>query len=71
MATITLRTTDEDAELIRDYASFHSMTVSQFARDSMMQTIEDEHDIAALRQAIRNDDGVRYSLDEVRAELGM
>ena len=71
MTTITLRTNDEDAELIRDYAEFHGMTVSDFARSSMMEKIEDEHDLSALREAIRQDDGTRYSLEEAHQVLGL
>lgn len=71
MATMTMRVDDADAKLIRKYAKFEGKTISEFIRDAVFSQIEDERDLAMLRDAIKNDDGVRYSHSEVLKELGL
>ena len=34
-----------------------------------LEELEDARDLAAFREAVRNDDGQRVSLDDLRAEL--
>lgn len=69
MATMTIRMPDEDAELVRRFASFEGVTISDFARSAILEKIEDTHDLQALRQAIADDSGERFSIDEVLSEL--
>lgn len=71
MTTITMRMNDIDAEMVRKYARFEGKTISDFVRDAVFEVIEDKEDLAALRTAIAEDDGTRYSHDEVLAELGL
>ena len=40
-------------------------------RDAVFEKIEDQEDLAALRSAIAEDDGTRYSHEQVLAELGL
>lgn len=69
MATMTIRMGDDDAELVRKYARFEGVTLSDFARNAIMEKIEDAHDLQELRDAIAHDTGKRYSLDEILADL--
>ena len=71
MATMTIRMSEEDAELVRRYASFEGKSISDFARDAIFETIEDRLDVSDLRRAIAEDDGARYSQEQVLAELGL
>ena len=48
MATITLRMSEEDTRLIRQYAEMSGTTVSQFVRQAALDRIEDEYDRSAL-----------------------
>ena len=48
MATITLRMSEEDSRLIREYAEMTGTTVSQFVRQAALDRIEDEYDRSAL-----------------------
>lgn len=57
MATMTIRMPDEDAELVRRFASFEGVTISAFARSAILEKIEDTHDLQALRQAIADEIG--------------
>ena len=71
MATMTMRVDDVDADIGRKYAKFEGKTISDFIRDAVFERIEDQEDLAALRSAIAEDDGIRYSHDQVLAELGL
>lgn len=71
MATMTLRLKDTDAELIRKYAQFYGMNISEFIRDAVFEKIEDEQDLADLNRAIEQDNGIRYSHKEVLDTLGL
>lgn len=70
MATMTMRIDDADALLVRKYAAFEGKTISDFIRDAVFERIEDQDDLSILRAAIAEDDGARYSHDQVLSELG-
>ena len=71
MPTMTMRLDETDAEVVRKYAEFEGKTISDFVRDAVFEKIEDQQDLAALREAIAVDDGVRYTHEQVLAELGL
>ena len=70
MSTMTMRVDDVDAAIVRKYAEFEGKTISDFIRDAVFEKIEDQEDLVTLRAAIAEDDGVRYSHEQVLAELG-
>ena len=71
MTTLTMRVDDVDASVVRKYAKFEGKTISDFIRDAVFEKIEDQEDFAALRAAVAEDDGERYSQAQVLAELGL
>ena len=71
MATMTLRINDQDGELIKKYIQMHGLTISEFARQAMLEKIEDEYDLQVLRQAMAEDDGVRIPIEELFEEFGV
>lgn len=71
MATMTLRINDQDSELIKKYIQVHGLTISEFARQAMLEKIEDEYDLQVLRQAMAEDDGVRISHEDLMKEFGL
>lgn len=71
MTTMTLRMDDADAEVVRKYAAFQGISISDLLREAVFEKIEDDQDLADLRAAIASDDGCRFSLADVRAELGL
>ncbi|MCP1387454.1 DUF6290 family protein [Corynebacterium sp. TA-R-1] len=70
MATMTIRMDDRDAELVRRFASFEGITLSDFARNAILEKIEDAHDLQELRDAMAEDDGQRFTIQEILDELG-
>ena len=71
MATMTMRLDDDEAAVVRRYAEFSGVTISDFMRTAVMEKIEDQQDLAALTQALEEDDGTRVSHEEVLSELGL
>ena len=71
MSTMTMRVDDVDAAIVRKYAKFEGKTISDFIRDAVFEKIEDQEDLATLRSVIAEDDGTRYSHEQVLAELGL
>ena len=71
MPTMTMRLDETDAEVVRKYAEFEGKTICDFIRDAVFEKIEDQQDLATLREAIAVDDGVRYTHEQVLAELGL
>lgn len=71
MTTMTMRLDDADARLVRKYASFEGKSISDFIRDAVFEWIEDQEDLAALRKAMAEDDGTRYTHAEILKELGL
>ena len=70
---ISLRINEQDAELIKNYAALHNVSLSELFRQAVMEKIEDEYDLAAYEKAMEDfrNDGVTYTLDEVESELGL
>lgn len=69
----SMRLNEQDEKLIRTYAEMHGMSVSDFARNAMLEKIEDEYDIKAWQQAKAEYDAnpVSYTMDEVEEMLGL
>ena len=59
-----------EAELIHKYAQLEGKTISDFIKDAVLEKIEDETDLAELRKAVAEDDGTRYTFEQVMDELG-
>lgn len=52
MTTISLRLSNEDSTLIKKYAELNGMSVSDLIRQSVLERIEDEHDLRLYQEAI-------------------
>ena len=69
MSTMTVRMNDQDAELVREFAQFEGVSISDFARTAILEKIEDSYDLQELRAAIAQDTGERFGIDEILTEL--
>ena len=69
MTTMTVRMNEQDAELVRKFAQFEGVTISDFARAAILEKIEDSHDLQELRDAIAHDSGERFTIDEILDNL--
>ena len=68
---ISLRLNDNDAALVKSYAKMHGLSVSEFARQAMLDRIEDEFDLADLNEAIAEweKNPVTYSHEEAWRQI--
>lgn len=71
MPTMTMRIDEEDAAIVRKYAEFEGKTISDFIRDAVLEKIEDQQDLDALRAAVADDNGERRTHAQVLEELGL
>lgn len=71
--TISLRLSEEDAKLIKDYAKANNVSVSDLFRQTVIEKIENEIDLTAYNKAYAafKKDPKTYTLDEVEKELGL
>jgi len=69
MSTISLRLSERDSELIKQYASLHNLSVSELVRNAVIDMIENEIDVEAFNKAVAESQ-VTYTLEEVKKELG-
>ena len=71
--SISLRLSDEDAVLFKNYAKLKRISVSEMIRQAVMEQIEDEFDLAAYESAYAEfeKNPETFSLDEVEKELGL
>ena len=70
---ISLRLSQEDTMLIKSYAALHNISISELFRQSVMEKIEDEYDIALADAALREyeKNPKTYTLKELMKELGL
>ncbi len=69
--SISLRLSDKDATLIKDYATLHNISLSDLFRQAVMEKIEDEFDLECYEKVVKlyKIDKSTYTLDEVEKEL--
>lgn len=71
MAEMKAELPDDEVATICRCAEHDGRSASDFMRNDVLERIEDTEDLAALREALAQDDGTRYSLGQVLKELGM
>lgn len=71
--TISLRLNNEDTMLFKKYAEMNGISLSELVRQSVLERIEDEYDLAFYEKAMEEykKNPVTYTLDEVKKELGL
>ena len=71
--TMTLRISDEDSKLIKDFAKLHGISASEFMRRAALEKIEDELDVRAAEKAYAEylADPITYSHEEMGRMLGI
>lgn len=69
---ISVRVSAEDKALFQKYAKMHGLSLSEFVRQTVLERIEDEYDLAVAEKAMEEfrKDPVTYTMDEVEEALG-
>ncbi len=70
--TISLRLSDNDGQLFKQYAALCGLSISELIRVSVLEHIEQDCDLQAYRQALDAyaEDPSTYSLSETEKEMG-
>lgn len=68
--TMGVRFSEEERIWIEQYALFTGKTASEVIRESVLEAIEDAIDVYEYKRALEQDDGERFTMDEVMKELG-
>lgn len=74
MSMITLRVSEEEKEVLQRYADFTGVSLSEFIKTRVIESIEDEYDlkmIEAYEKKKLNNEVEFYTLDEVKKLLGI
>lgn len=74
MSTISLRVDECEKKTIEDFARLKGLSISQLARDSIFERIENEVDINLYNQAMAEyiqDPSSAISFDDAMKELGL
>lgn len=71
--TISLRLNEADTILFKKYAKMNGITLSELIRRSVIERIEEAHDLKAYEEAMAEfkENPVTYSHEEVWAELNL
>jgi hypothetical protein len=70
MSTISIRLSEKEDLLVRNYAKMHCLSVSDLIRASVIEKIEDEIDLKHFDEALASMKKT-YSLHDVKKELGL
>lgn len=72
MMSISMRVSEKEQDLIKQFASLYGLNVSEYIRKVVMERIEDEFDLRAYEEAMAefHQNPKTYSLDEVIAGYG-
>lgn len=65
MNSTAIRFAPEEREWIQSYADFMGKSFSEFVRETVLEKVEDAADLQAYKEALAEDDGVTYSMEEV------
>ena len=72
MSTISIRLSEKEDLLVRNYAKMHSRSVSDLVRAAVIEKIEDEIDLKTFDEVLNmNRMEKTYSLSDVKRELGL
>lgn len=65
MSATAIRFDEGEKDWIQSYASVLGMSFSEFVRSAALEKVEEAADIKAYNDALMEDDGTRYSMDDV------
>lgn len=71
MSMITLRVSEEEKEVLQRYADFTGVSLSEFIKTRVIESIEDEYNLKMIEEYEKNRKKEFYSLDEVKKLLGI
>ncbi|MGL9730386.1 type II toxin-antitoxin system RelB family antitoxin [Enterococcus sp. DIV0756] len=73
MPVIPIRVSDDEMELLKEFAKFENVSVSALLRNATSEKLEDQYDITIAEQALKEHqkDPKTTSLKDVMKEYGL
>lgn len=72
MTTLTIRLSEEDKELFKRVSEDKKKVLSDWARETLLESIEEEYDKQIIDDYLLNKNNMKfYSSEEVKEELGL
>ena len=72
MTTVTIRLSEEDKELFKKISEEKEKSLSDWARETLLQAIEEEYSEEVVRDYLLNKDKMNfYTSDQVKKDLGL
>ncbi|MGX7349197.1 type II toxin-antitoxin system RelB family antitoxin [Dolosicoccus paucivorans] len=72
MTTLTIRLSEKDKKLFQSVSQEKNKTLSDWARETLLKTIEEEYDEQLVKEYLLNKNKMNfYTSDEVEKELGL
>ena len=69
---LSVRCNVDDEKLIREFANYKNMSVSEFLRQTALEKIEEEYDLKLVLEYIKNKENMKFfTSDEIEKELGL
>lgn len=70
---ITIRVTENQKQLIEDYAKCQGLSISEVMKKAIFHEIQDEYDIREAEAAIAEceESGITYTHEEMKKRLGL
>ena len=65
MNATAIRFDEGEKDWIQSYANVLGVSFSEFVRSAALEKVEEAADIEAYNEALAEDDGTRYSMDDV------
>ena len=66
MVSTAIRFSPEERDWIQAYADFIGKSFSEVVREAALEYVEDAADLLAYQEALAEDDGTRYTTEEVK-----
>ncbi|MSS78819.1 antitoxin [Anaerococcus sp. WCA-380-WT-2B] len=72
MTTLTIRLSEEDKELFKRVSEDKKKVLSDWARETLLESIEEEYDKQIIDDYLLNKNNMKfYTSEEVKEELGL
>lgn len=67
---LSVRLSKDEENLIKKFAKFNNMSLSEFVRSTLLDSIENQYDLEIFEKAW-NEMECTYTLEETKKELGL
>ncbi|MDR2976284.1 MAG: DUF6290 family protein [Streptococcaceae bacterium] len=71
MTFTSVRLNDTQCKVMKEFAELHGKSLSTMLKEALEAQIEEAYDLKMVEEARKEDDGTRYTLEEMRHRYGL